>query len=30
LVTWGLGLSLAEIYYRLWPKKLEADLDRRR
>ena len=30
LVTWGLGLGLAEIYYRLWPDKLEADLDRNR
>jgi hypothetical protein len=29
-VTWGLGLLLAELYYRLWPKKLEADLDRLR
>jgi hypothetical protein len=29
-VTWVLGLLLAELYYRLWPKKLEADLDRLR
>ncbi|HEY5108996.1 MAG TPA: hypothetical protein VII96_05240, partial [Acidimicrobiales bacterium] len=29
-LTWGLGLALAEAYYRLWPQKLEADLDRRR
>ena len=30
LLTWGLGLVLAEAYYRLWPRKLEADLDRNR
>jgi hypothetical protein len=30
LVTWGLGLGLAELYNRLWPQKLESDLDRRR
>ena len=29
-LTWGLGLALAELYYRLWPTKLESDLDRRR
>jgi len=29
-VTWGLGLALSEIYYRLWPRKLEDDLERRR
>ena len=28
--TWGLGLAMAELYYRLWSKKLEEDLDRRR
>ena len=30
LLTWGLGLALAEAYYRLWPDKLESDLDRHR
>ena len=30
LLTWGLGLGLAECYYRLRPTKLEADLDRNR
>jgi len=30
LLTWGLGLGLCEIYYRLRPARLEADLDRER
>jgi len=30
LLTWGLGLGLAELYYRLRPQQLEADLDRNR
>lgn len=29
-VTWGFGLALAELYYHLWSKKLEDDLERRR
>ena len=30
LLTWGLGLALAEAYYRLWSTRLDDDLDRRR
>jgi len=30
LLTWGLGLALSELYYRLRPAGLERDLDRHR
>jgi hypothetical protein len=30
LLTWALGLGLAEAYHRLWPARLEGDLDRDR
>lgn len=30
LLTWAVGLALAEAYEHFWPKKVEADLDRER
>ena len=30
LVTWGVGLALSEAYHRLWPLRLDDDLDRHR
>ena len=30
VLTWGIGLVLAEAYDRRWPARLEADLDRNR
>ena len=30
VLTWGMGLALAECYARRWPGRLDADLDRQR